>query len=292
MSTVAIYRILYGQDFLCESIDSVLPVVDNVVVFWSDRWWGAPEPNGAERVSCNVPALDDALSYIPNEPFDAWQERLLTHTPRDLGDREVNVDFIYDHVSDPMNQFTHLVNDHVIPEYGKPDELLIMEPDLVFRDDQLERALTEFRNNGYTAAKTRQIELWREPCWRVPERPNRTGAVLWNLKRLHEMPPTQRQGEPRGTAFETIKAYVHNFGFCNSDPTMRLKHLAAILFSETIGDSIPNTSWLDDKWRAWTAENQLEHLEISRGHEHMIPRAVPYDTTQLPESIRLRYDYA
>ena len=38
---------------------------------------------------------------------------------------------IYDHVPDPIGQFTHLVNDHILPNYERPDVVFLIEPDHV-----------------------------------------------------------------------------------------------------------------------------------------------------------------
>jgi len=37
---VAFYRVLYGLDFLRESIESIYPHVDRIIVFHTNRVWG------------------------------------------------------------------------------------------------------------------------------------------------------------------------------------------------------------------------------------------------------------
>ena len=36
----AIYRCLYGEDFVQESIKSIEPYVDKIFVFWTNKAWG------------------------------------------------------------------------------------------------------------------------------------------------------------------------------------------------------------------------------------------------------------
>ncbi len=178
-------------------------------------------------------------------------------------------------------QFTRLANERILPYYEKPDELLVIEVDQVFRKDEIEKAFTEFRERGLQCAKTRQVEVWRGFNYRAPEREYRTGAVLWNLRDLDEMPPTGRQAE--GMGIEILEAEVHNFGFAVSPKVMYWKHMIALAMSEIIDDCLPNEDWLEDKWLNWHPE--MENLEISLGYEHVIPKAVPYDINLLPKEI-------
>lgn len=262
---VAVYRILYGEDFIAESVRSVLPFVDDVYVFWTDRTWGPQVVSGS------------------GEPMDGWKDGLV--------EARLPAMLVYDHVPDPMNQYTHLANDVLRGSLGvRPDEILFVEPDHVFRSDQLAAGLEELRSKGLRCASFRQVEMWRndhtKPCrlWCIPERPERTGAVLWSL-RGDLMPPTRRQGEPVDGPLPRLDAYVHNLGFCVSEKTMRLKHECALWFSKAIGDSIPNDRWVDEKWLSWDPETNNRDLEISRGYEHTIPYAVPY-TGELPEVLQ------
>lgn len=192
------------------------------------------------------------------------------------------IELIHDHQFNNINQFTHFTNDIIIPNYEKPDILLILEIDHVFRKDQIEQTIKEFRIKDYINATTRQIELWRTLNYRIPER-GRTGSVLWNFRRLDNMPSTGRQAES-GNIMQ-LSTYVHNFGFAFSPKTMYWKHMTALAFSRKIGDSGPNENWYEEKWLKWDYGINNENLEISIGYEHLIPRADKYDTAQLPETI-------
>jgi hypothetical protein len=67
---------------------------------------------------------------------------------------------------------------------------------------------------------------------------------------------------------------------------MYWKHMTAIGFSQKIGDDLPNEDWYEDKWLNWNFETNNQNLEISKGHEHLIPRALKYDRNELPELLK------
>jgi len=260
-----VYRTLYGEDFVQYSIRSILPYVDKVFVFWDDTPWGDVQ-------SCNY----KGEQIVFPKKFDATIE-LIGYM------NEPKITLLYDHRFNNVNQFTHLVNQRILPGYEKPDEILVIEVDQVFRKDEIEKAFTEFRERNLRCAKTRQVEVWRGFDYRVPEREYRTGAVLWNLQDLDEMPLSGRQAE--GMGIEILQAEVHNFGFAVSPKVMYWKHLTALAFSQVIDDCLPNEDWLEDKWLTWHPETNNENLEISIGYEHVIPKAIPYDVKLLPEEI-------
>ncbi len=261
----AVYRVLYGEDFVQYSIRSILPYVDRVFVFWDDIPWG-------DVASCCY----KGEHVIFPKKFDSVLEYIV-----EMNEPKVTLE--YDHRFNNLSQFTYLVNEKILPYYEKPDEVLVIEVDQVFRKDEIEKAFTEFRQCNLLCAKTRQVEVWREFDYRTPEREYRTGTVLWNLRDLAEMPPTGRQAE--GMGIEILAAKVHNFGFAVSPKVMYWKHLTALAFAQVIDDCLPNEDWLEDKWLTWHPETNNENLEISIGYEHVIPEVVPYDVRLLPEEI-------
>lgn len=275
--TVAIWRIFYGEDFIVESILSVLPFVDKAIVYWTDRPWGSWKTVTYKGKTYKRPGGGGT-------PMNGWHEKVGRLRNRSPGLGKVEREYF--HVDDPMNQFTRIVNQSLIPQYGKPETLIVLEPDHVLHYGQLTTALREFKSNGYRAAHTKQIDLWKTTEWRIPERPNRTGTVFWNLSDLDEMPETKRQAEPRSSDFVQLNAYTHNLGFCVSQETMLLKHVCALGFSQEIGDSMPNEDWFERKWLHWNPTTNNRDLEIAKGYEHMIPKAVPYDPAGLPGVLR------
>lgn len=261
----AVYRVLYGEDFVQYSIRSILPYVDRVFVFWDDTPWG-------DAQSCNY----KGNQVIFPKKFDSVLERIEEMN-------EPKITLLYDHRFNNINQFTHLVNERILSDYGKPDRLLIIEVDQVFRGGEFIKASVEFRHSNLLCAKTRQVEIWRGFDYQVPERDYRTGAVFWDMRGIDALPPTQRQAE--GEGMQSLQAFVHNFGFSVSPKVMYWKHLTALAFSQIIGDSQPNEDWLEDKWLSWDPKTNNSNLEISKGFEHVIPKVVPYHVALLPEEI-------
>jgi hypothetical protein len=147
---------------------------------------------------------------------------------------------------------------------------MIIEVDMVFRKDQLAKAMSEFHSDKTKNIYTRQVEVWKMN-YRIPER-DRPGVHF-----IHRR---------TGNKDELSDAFVHNFGFSFSDKTMYWKHLTAIGFSPIIKDSPPNPDWYDEKWIKWDYLTNNYNLEISIGCEGNIPCAVEYPNNELPEIIR------
>lgn len=270
MSIFAVYRCLYGEDFIQQSIRSILPHVDKVFFFWDDRTW-------SEATGCTYKGK---WVEFP-KPFPGIPDAVLEM-------KEPKVEVIFDHwPKTPRNQFTHLVNDIIIPKHGKPDELMVLEVDHIFRKDQIEEAIREFRDRCCQCATTRQVEVWKGFCHRVPERPHRVGTMFWNLRELEGLPPTKLQADTPGR--NHLSAFVHNFGFAFGEETMYWKHLTAIANAGKIGDSCVDRyphDWYDKKWLAWDYETNNKDLEQTKGYEHQIPCVVPYDVGELPKGIK------
>ena len=258
MKVYAVYRCLYGEDFAQASIRSIDGVVDKIFVFWDDTPWG----------DCDHVVYKGQRVDFPKK-FDDVLERIAA-----LRNRKVFM--AHDHMVNNQSQFTHLINNRVLAHHQRPDMVMVIEIDHVFRPDQLAIALNEAQAHRHSA--TRQIEIWKGLRHRVPERPLRPGVLFWNMHHVDQLPPTGRQADAPG--WVQLSASVHNMGFAVSEKVMRWKHLTAMAFSAKINDSLPNESWLEEKWMKWTPE--MRDLEISRGAEHNIPCVVPYSDTLPP----------
>lgn len=264
----AVYRALYGEDFIQESILSIIDKVDIIFFFWCDK----PLANVS---SCIYKG--EKIDF-PKKIDNIYDKVLYLKTL--YGEK---IQIIYDYVENNDNQFTHLVNNLILPFYPKPDYVLFIEHDHVFRKDQFDLALQTIEDNKtFHAIGTRQVELWRTPLYRIPEREGRLSCVFWNLKILEKIPPTGKHANISGIGF--MNAYVHNMGFCMSEKNMYWKHLLSIGFSQAIKDSEPNELWYD-KWKNWSLSSGNKDLEISKGFESSIPYAYLYEVNELPELI-------
>jgi hypothetical protein len=142
----------------------------------------------------------------------------------------------------------------------------------------------EFERSNISTCSSRQIEHWKSPLFRIPERKHRTGAVLWNMKSVDLLPRTGTQANISNMPISNY--YVHNMGFAVSSKAMYWKHLTALAFSRKIADSLPNERWYEDRWLSWHIKNNNTNLEISVGREADIPFAYPYNPKHLPDSLR------
>lgn len=247
----AIYRCLYGEDFVQQSINSILDVVDKVLVVWDDKVWGDVDGCSYKGEYITYPKkFDNIIEKVEelNSP------KIILHK---------------DHVFSPFGHHQHII-ENILPIYGNPDDLMIIEVDMVFRNDQLKLALDEFYIDKGIDLYLQQIEIWKMK-YRIPER-DRPGVQLVHRK--------------TGKTNSKSSALVHNFGFSFSDKTMYWKHLTAIGFSNVIRDSPPNVDWYDNKWLKWHPIDNNQDLEISIGAEKNIPYAFEYPENELPETIR------
>jgi hypothetical protein len=256
----AVYRCLYGEDFVQASIRSIDNVVDRIFIFWDDRPWGDTDHAIYKGQRVDFPK--------PPMTFDNVVQRV-----HDLNNPKVVLQ--HDHLFSPSNQFTHFVNDLILPHYEMPDCFMFIEVDQVFRPDQLARTMEHVGWKQH--CMTRQVEVWKGLRHRVPERNERTGVCFWMMDGLDQLPKTGAQGDACPHVLDT---YVHNFGFAVSERVMFWKHMTALAFSHKIGDGLPNESWLEQKWLNWTPD--MTDLEISAGCERAIPHVVPYDPAELP----------
>ncbi len=247
----AVYRALYGHDFFEASVKAIADVADKIIVVMDSR----PYPDGVRPMVYSK------------------AHRLMEEAAKDYADH-----VHYWHYSNPVNQYTDMVERYVKRFHGIPDELMCLDVDHVFRTDHLWQALTEFRAGGYRCADTRQVEVWRGFKHRVPERPQRAGVTLWNMRGLSGLPDTAHLA--RTGDMQRLQAFVHNLGFAVSPETMKCKHEISCANTQ---DSMPNPDWYEKKWLNWTPD--MKDLEISAGYEHDIPYLEPYDPKELPEAI-------
>jgi hypothetical protein len=62
-----VYRILYGEDFIEDSIISLINYVDKVFVFWDDVPWGDVKQATYKGKTVQIPKkIDDVLSMNDN----------------------------------------------------------------------------------------------------------------------------------------------------------------------------------------------------------------------------------
>jgi hypothetical protein len=260
---IAVYRVLYGEDFIQESIRSILPHVDQVIVVKAEKPWGDTE----------------GVTYKGN--WVSWPD-VFDDTRKKISElNEPRVKVVDDYWPTPKGQLTHIVNDLILPSL-KPQEIVFIEPDHVFSKEQASKAFEAWKQFGGNQATTRQIEHWKNPFWMVPERPNRTSVVF---HRINGRPMGETGFNGASDGIHRLPAHVNNFGFCISERSMYWKHLTSLAFSRVVGDSPPNESWYENKWLSWNPVTNNRNLEISLGYEWTIPYAIPCSRDVVPESV-------
>ena len=275
----AFYRILYGEDFIKESLNSILPHVDKVFVFWTDKFFGDVSEVIYKNELIKFPEkIDNVIEVI----------------------REMNnpkIELIYDHRPNNENHFTERVNTYILPHHPKPDYILFMEPDFIYPTEDFKLALTEMQpliKQGYYWFSTSQIEYWKTPKYTVPRMGERLSAIWWYIKDLEQIPPTGFHANVHdGENFAWLKSRTHNLGFCVSDNAMFWKHMGSLAYSNLINDAFPNEMWYEEKWRDWEYDHNGKNYEISLGEEHMIPFisiSDELDWIDLPEELLERFE--
>lgn len=267
---VAIYpSVLYGADFLIESLESILPHVDGAFIVFMEKPWGGTD---------GVLAPDGEWVPWPKH-FDDARERVSAM-------RDVRVEAVEAYKFSPWNRWgyaTNLVRERLPPDAMR--EVLLIDPDCVFHRAEAERVFAAWdAHTEHQWAHVPQVELWRTPEWQI-QRPRAMASLhrgdlslLWN---------STEATRPKSVELPGV---VHNFGFCVSESAMRWKHLTSMAFSPVVKESIPNPRWYEDVWLNWHPVTNNKNLEPSTGSEGSVPRAVPYDPSGLPESIRRRLD--
>lgn len=265
--------VLYGSDFVEDSIRSILPVCDDVYVVMVGRPWG------------------DTTGVVYKGDWVPWPEKFDDSRERVAAMNEPRVHIIDNYWPLPHTQCLHAMNDLVLPLYKDVraiGDVLIMSSDCVFEQGNLEQLMRSWRKYAHAGAwaYATQRELWRTPAWTFERRQQRSSV---NLHRPVSWPTKWPRGGLQPTPIPMLEGTVHSFGFCMSPAATRWKMLTAMAYAPIVGESPPNEDWFEKKWLSWHPVMNNRNLEISARSESDISHAVPYDVTLLPESIQKRY---
>ena len=191
-SIYAVYRLLYGEDFIKESIESIIDHVDKIFIFWSNKPFQSVEKVIFKGEEIFFPdKFDNSVEIVKNIKSD-------------------KIVLIERHFNENTNSFTTMYNEHIAVDYDECDILMMIEVDHVFRKDQLELALDEFISGDVPAATTEQWEIWKGfnhcvPQWNDPKIPCETpswvtdyygelvdGKIIspYNQRNPRKQPPT------------------------------------------------------------------------------------------------------
>lgn len=287
MNVVAFYRILYGQDFLADSIRSVLahPAVSQVVLFMARKPFGGAEHVNyfgrrvyfPERID-NVRDVADTMAreYFLN--YGTYQHSEQTHPALRL--RLVESPF-----GEILPGQGRVMLEWIKERYPAATHAMMVEPDEVWRRDCLDRLLATAGDQVECGAHVRLY-------WRSPRFMTRRTEPITVLRRLDV--PVQDTGFHLSSGMPIHPeggVEVHNYGYAASARTVFWKHLCALSFSRDKGiDSAPRENWFENDWLPWSfSHNRHGRLCPSVGAEGHWPVPVidempqPALTAKLPE---------
>lgn len=276
--TVAIYRLLYGSDFIGESLASIYDHTDRILCFVSREVFG-----GRRVVSYFGHDL-----YIPHD-IDGLSDAI--HDWKRANDPAGKVEVITNPYGALLKgQVSRMVNEMVLPRYDCT-HLLFVEADEVWHADALARLLrlaatTDddeymagchlfWRSYKYASTRTNPYCVLRALKGRT--RIGTTGHALAEVDTS-----LSRRAEPG--------LFVHNFGYAASARTAFWKHITGLSFSRDARlDSVPREEWFEQVWRPWNWHtNRRTDLCPSVGHPTAFAPAAEYPFDELPEPMKQR----
>lgn len=279
MRTVAMYRLLYGSDFLAESLASIYPHVDAILCCVTHEMFGGRR----------VVKYFGRDVYLPHD-IDGVTRTVLSWAQTNDPDGKVHV-VENPHGAELIGQLSKIVNTMVIPRFD-PTHVMLVEPDEVWHPEAITALFDMARTSDADEFMAAPPHLFWRSFRFVTTRLN-PYAVLRALKGATQIEPTghalasakgrlRREGDPR--------VRVHNFGFAGSERTAFWKHLTSLSFSRDAGlDCPPREEWFEDVWRAWNWDsNRRTDLCPSAGHEHVFPAAALYPFAELPPLMKQR----
>jgi len=277
-SVVGIYRLLYGCDFIADSIASVYDACEAVLCFVGRRPFG-----GRDRVRYFGHEV-----YFPHDIDGVRKEIERWKARHDHAGKVRVIDNPLDHVLN--NQVGQLVDRYVLPDYACT-HVLQVEGDEVWRPDALAAVLEAMESCDADELLASNELFWRSP--RFASRRENPYAVARRVPASGGIGPT---GHALMSARDDLVrlrppgVVVHNFGYASSARTMFYKHLAALSFSRDLGlDSAPREDWFESVWLAWNWwSNRREDLCPSAGYPRAFAPAREYPIDDLPASIGRR----
>ena len=263
---VAAYRILYGHEFLAPSLLSVAGHVDAIYISWREiPWqaargvvnWGAAILDAAKAANQRARSVVTAMaSTLP------IRELPLSVTSRSDTDIPLMVSSI--HANCPA-----------------VDKVLFVEPDEVWRDKPLMRAL-DLAQSGCNVL-VRRRDYWRSiNHWIDPPNPH------WSLKAVG----VSDGRIPQRCAFDgaelrakriLLPSPLAHFAYAQSPLTVQLKHAVC----QWLESTPQHADWYDRVWLPWTWERgPWKNLCPVMGREDALAEVTRADLGELPEVMR------
>lgn len=245
---VAIYSsVLYGEDFIVDSIKSIIDYVDRVFVVLAERPWG------------NTNGIYYKGSWVEwPEKFDETESKISSLD---------KVVVVKGHKYTPWCRHGYGAMLVLGKLKYKPNEILFIDPDCIFSKDEAAGFFSNWDNSNYQWAVPHQIEFWKTTEYQI----KRNRPMVSIHRDLNCMPGMVH------TRIDRVDNYLFNLGFCVSEKNMKWKHLTSLAFSDVTGESVPNPDWYENKWLSWDFVNNNCNIDVSLGCESAISCAIPYE---------------
>ncbi len=279
MRTVAIYRLLYGSDFIGESLASIYPHCEQILCFVGHEMFGG-------RRIINYFGHD---VYLPHD-IDGLTDAINAWKAQNDPDNKVRV-LPNPYATLLKGQLQAMVNNEVIPRYD-PTHVLMVESDEVWHQDTIRTLFEVAQNSDADEIMASACHLfWRS--YKYCSTRTNPYAVMRALKGRKQIGLT---GHALTSAGNDVKRHrddrlkIHNFGFAAAERTIFWKHMTALSFSRDVKlDSPPREEWFEEVWRPWNGvSNRRTDLCPSIGYEDAFAPAQDYPFEMLPALMQQR----
>jgi len=308
MKIYAIYRVLYGEDFFKDSVESLIKYCDRIFLFIHDRPWGNKFDVNIYGKNIKYPKYFDNCRKIAQELKDMYSNKIIIINDDELKDYIIP-GYGVSNISTIAcgNSYLSFYN-YIQKNYEQPNILLTPELDVVM-DNNVNDIIKEFLKTnklyGYPKCKFfyghPQYQFKYKKIYGVDNKieqeleGGRLGLQLVNCDLLDKI----KLDSPHIKKFffrvaykmplkegVFLNYYCFNFGYCWNYKTMFWKLLVNL--SQSNFDSPSDFQWYKEKYLTWT-ENTT-NLEIAKGYFDNIPNTFKIDKNILPLSIQKRID--
>lgn len=226
----AIWRVFYGEDTIYNSIMSLLPYVDKVIVYYYNKPWCGVDKVTYNGYECTIPSpIDRSLDICKSIP---------------------NIEVIEDNFPHPSGQTAHLIN-KTLSLFDRPNYIAFMNSDFVLFDGQqfVDRACQETA----PVTSTRPIQTWKYPNYVFPIRQDRMSVLTYNLahESLKEIEPTMGEKPYFEGGRYLDDVFCFDLGFAISPTAMWYKYLLRLGVHKEITDDSPISGWYHNIWLPW-----------------------------------------
>lgn len=307
MLTYSIYRVLYGEDFFEDSVESIINESDKVFLFLHSKPWGAKPSINIYGKHVVFPEHFDNCHIIAKKLKEKYNHKIIIVTDDEF-EKYIVVGYDSKKGISWSNSYLSYYN-YICNNFEKPNLLLLPDLDIVM-DNNVEQMINDFLKTSKIYGYPRCRSFYRHPLYQFKYTQiwcngdkevekeldgARLGIQLINCDLLNKLDPNGVEYKRLFHFFAMKMAlkegvfldyYCYNFGFCWNTKTVFWKLLVNLTQSDF--DSESNPVWFKDKFLFWNPNTK--NLEIAKDYSHIIPNTFKIDINTLPLSIRKRIE--